>query len=174
MSNYQPPALRHEKLLDRPVAAAAVTPEINTDHKPRPKRRRKKKKSQGAWPVPPGPSEERQTGRPVVILGNTGRWSSPVDVSCAISECDSGIALDDDDDFGGSGGFVIEMMDPLDPRVALPVPERNVAPRDPGHDRLSWTVCYDDDCPVHLSEKNGSGWFPDGPGRSGWRDSRPS
>lgn len=107
-----------------------------------------------------------------MILGNTERWSSPVDVSCAISECDSGIALDDDD-FGGSGGFVIEMMDLLDPRVALPVPERNVAPRDPGHDRLSWTVCYDDDCPVHLSEKNGSGWFPDGPSRSRWRDSRP-
>lgn len=28
------------------------------------------------------------------------------------------------------------------------------------HADYSWTVCYDDDCRIHLSEKEGSGWFP--------------
>jgi hypothetical protein len=28
------------------------------------------------------------------------------------------------------------------------------------HARLSWTACYDDACPVHYSDKEGSGWFP--------------
>ena len=28
------------------------------------------------------------------------------------------------------------------------------------HPGLSWTACYDDQCPVHLSEKQGEGWFP--------------
>lgn len=164
MSNCRFPTLRYEQLPAHP--AVVVMPKIDLDHKPRPKkqRKRKKKKSQAEWPT-----EERQTERPVIVFGEAGRWSSPIDVSCAASECDSGIALDDDD-FGV--GFVVEMMDPLDPRVSLPVPERDVAPRDPGHERLSWTVCYDDDCPVHLSEKSGSGWFPGGPGGSRRRDSR--
>ena len=26
------------------------------------------------------------------------------------------------------------------------------------HTRLSWTACYDDNCRVHISEKEGSGW----------------
>jgi len=28
------------------------------------------------------------------------------------------------------------------------------------HAEMSWTVCYDDDCEIHLCEKQGSGWFP--------------
>jgi hypothetical protein len=28
------------------------------------------------------------------------------------------------------------------------------------HAYLSWTACYDNDCLIHLSEKEGSGWFP--------------
>jgi hypothetical protein len=28
------------------------------------------------------------------------------------------------------------------------------------HDQLNWTACYKDDCPTHLSEKEGSGYFP--------------
>ena len=28
------------------------------------------------------------------------------------------------------------------------------------HASLSWTACYDDSCWVHLSDKEGSGWFP--------------
>ena len=28
------------------------------------------------------------------------------------------------------------------------------------HNALSWTACYDDDCATHLSDKEGSGWFP--------------
>ncbi|KAG0639373.1 hypothetical protein HOY80DRAFT_963620 [Tuber brumale] len=28
------------------------------------------------------------------------------------------------------------------------------------HAEMSWTVCYDDDCEIHLCEKEGSGWFP--------------
>lgn len=30
----------------------------------------------------------------------------------------------------------------------------------PGHALLSWTACYNDGCPVHRSDKEGSGWFP--------------
>ena len=33
------------------------------------------------------------------------------------------------------------------------------------HVQLSWTGCYDDDCQLHLSEKEGSGWFPRAPRR---------
>ena len=28
------------------------------------------------------------------------------------------------------------------------------------HARLSWTACYQDHCPIHYSDKLGSGWFP--------------
>jgi retrotransposon gag protein/zinc knuckle protein len=28
------------------------------------------------------------------------------------------------------------------------------------HDGMSWTACYDDNCNTHLSDKQGSGWFP--------------
>ena len=31
------------------------------------------------------------------------------------------------------------------------------------HGSLNWTVCYDDNCLIHLSEKQGSGWFPQKP-----------
>lgn len=31
------------------------------------------------------------------------------------------------------------------------------------HKRLSWTACYDDNCVLHYSEKEGSGWFPKKP-----------
>lgn len=33
------------------------------------------------------------------------------------------------------------------------------------HDLLSWTACYDDQCLVHKSGKEGSGWFPQAPKR---------
>jgi hypothetical protein len=28
------------------------------------------------------------------------------------------------------------------------------------HDVMSWTAYYEDDCYLHLSDKQGSGWFP--------------
>ena len=28
------------------------------------------------------------------------------------------------------------------------------------HGTLSWTACYNDNCPVHESEKDGAGWYP--------------
>ncbi|KAH0613946.1 uncharacterized protein H6S33_005832 [Morchella sextelata] len=61
----------------------------------------------------------------------------------------------------------IEAMDPDDPRSHLPVPPQNIQniPRDPQHGLMSWTACYDDSCPVHFSDKNGSGWFPKAPRR---------
>jgi len=31
------------------------------------------------------------------------------------------------------------------------------------HEELSWTACYDDACPTHLSEKDGAGHWPQGP-----------
>jgi hypothetical protein len=33
------------------------------------------------------------------------------------------------------------------------------------HGALSWTAYYDNSCLMHLSEKNGSGYFPGGGGR---------
>ena len=33
----------------------------------------------------------------------------------------------------------------------------------PNHATLSWTGCYDNDCYIHLSDKQGSGWFPKRP-----------
>ena len=33
----------------------------------------------------------------------------------------------------------------------------------PNHATLSWTGCYDDDCYIHLSDKQGLGWFPKQP-----------
>ena len=40
------------------------------------------------------------------------------------------------------------------------------------HPGLSWTACYDDQCPVHLSEKEGEGWFPRKPGKKGKEPAR--
>lgn len=34
------------------------------------------------------------------------------------------------------------------------------------HDRLPWTVCYDDDCTKHQDEKQQAGWFPKQPGET--------
>lgn len=34
-----------------------------------------------------------------------------------------------------------------------------------GHDLLSWTACYDDDCLVHKQGKEGAGYFPRPPRR---------
>jgi len=31
------------------------------------------------------------------------------------------------------------------------------------HDQLSWTACYDDNCFVHMSSKDGAGWWPQKP-----------
>ena len=33
----------------------------------------------------------------------------------------------------------------------------------PNHATLSWTSCYDDNCYIHLSDKQGSRWFPKQP-----------
>src|SRR5579871_4577319 len=35
------------------------------------------------------------------------------------------------------------------------------------HAMMSWTACYDDNCPVHRSDKEGSGWYPSKPRRKG-------
>lgn len=34
------------------------------------------------------------------------------------------------------------------------------------HNSLTWTACYDDSCRTHLSDKQGSGWFPSKPRNS--------
>lgn len=59
--------------------------------------------------------------------------------------------------------LVIGAMDPTDPRASLPVPQQNIISHDPNHERLSWTACYDDSCPIHLSEKVGTGYYPSAP-----------
>lgn len=44
----------------------------------------------------------------------------------------------------------------------IKIPKQAVVP-DKRHSSLSWTACYDDHCKLHLSEKEGSGWFPKQP-----------
>ena len=34
---------------------------------------------------------------------------------------------------------------------------------DEQHEKLSWTACFKDACSIHRSDKEGSGWFPQGP-----------
>ena len=34
---------------------------------------------------------------------------------------------------------------------------------EPDHATLSWTGCYDNDCYIYLSDKQGLGWFPKQP-----------
>lgn len=41
------------------------------------------------------------------------------------------------------------------------------------HRGLSWTACYDDNCTTHLSSKEGSGWYPQGPRRSRPQPTKP-
>ena len=36
------------------------------------------------------------------------------------------------------------------------------------HANLSWTTCYDPDCQTHLSDKEGSRWFPKKPKKATW------
>jgi len=36
-------------------------------------------------------------------------------------------------------------------------------PGHPDHDSMSWTACYDDNCPTHRSDKDGAGWYPSKP-----------
>jgi len=38
--------------------------------------------------------------------------------------------------------------------------QKVAATRVPDHAELTWTACYDDDCHVHMSDKEGSGWYP--------------
>ena len=40
------------------------------------------------------------------------------------------------------------------------------------HLGLSWAACYDNQCPVHLSEKQGQGWFPQKPNKKGKEPAR--
>jgi len=49
-----------------------------------------------------------------------------------------------------------------------PIPPRNE------HASMSWTACYDDDCYVHQSEKEGANWFPQRPRTRRSRRSRAS
>ena len=36
---------------------------------------------------------------------------------------------------------------------------------DEQHEKLSWTAYFKDTCSIHCSDKEGSGWFPQGPKR---------
>lgn len=120
-------------------------PTIDADRKPKPKRWKKKTQKSPLAVVVETYSDTESSGG--VTLG-------PVDHDVEDYIPGAVVAAD---------SFFVTAMDPDDPRATLPVPERNVVPVDPKHAHLSWTVCYDDDCPIHLSDKNGSGWFPSGP-----------
>jgi hypothetical protein len=44
--------------------------------------------------------------------------------------------------------------------TTTPAKATAAATRIPDHAEMVWTSCYDDDCPTHLSDKEGSGWYP--------------
>ena len=48
--------------------------------------------------------------------------------------------------------------------------QTEILTKDMEHMRLSWTACYDDNCTTHLSDKQGSGWFPRKPRRKAGND----
>ena len=52
-------------------------------------------------------------------------------------------------------------------RKQFNVIQRGVHPKEqnPDYATLSWTTCYDDNCSIHLSDKQGLGWFPTRPRR---------
>ncbi|GME40229.1 putative retrotransposon gag protein [Neofusicoccum parvum] len=39
-------------------------------------------------------------------------------------------------------------------------PNPNWTPEQENHDALSWTVCFNDDCTTHQSDKDATGWYP--------------
>jgi hypothetical protein len=50
-------------------------------------------------------------------------------------------------------------QEPENPDDHPPV-SKQVADPDKQHGTLNWTFCFDDQCILHLSEKEASGWFP--------------
>lgn len=46
-----------------------------------------------------------------------------------------------------------------EPKGAL----RRRTPETTPHNTLSWTACYDDKCYIHMSDKDGAGWYPKKP-----------
>ncbi|KAG0134156.1 hypothetical protein HOY82DRAFT_537724 [Tuber indicum] len=49
---------------------------------------------------------------------------------------------------------------------------RKEHPGPSAHAEMSWTACYNDDCKIHLHEKQGSGWFPKRRGRKSRRNGK--
>jgi transposase InsO family protein len=47
-----------------------------------------------------------------------------------------------------------------DREKAAELAESSSPPAGPEHASMSWTACYDDNCPVHLDDKLGENWFP--------------
>ena len=60
----------------------------------------------------------------------------------------------------GAGSCLNNRCGDLDYRGPKPIEQDFVQHRHNEHTSLSWTACYDDTCCIHLSDKEGSGWFP--------------
>lgn len=74
----------------------------------------------------------------------------------------------------GQGGLdttgIQEPEERIEYNTLIDLPE-NAALRRDGRDQdshagLTWIACYDDDCAIHMSDKQGSGWWPTGKSRS--------
>ncbi|RPA95472.1 hypothetical protein L873DRAFT_1313025 [Choiromyces venosus 120613-1] len=48
--------------------------------------------------------------------------------------------------------------DPIPSLQSLTISQESPPPSP--HAEMSWTVCYNDDCEIHLHDKQGAGWFP--------------
>lgn len=71
--------------------------------------------------------------------------------------------VNDNDSHDSISGWNLESSDSdgvvREPMLHTPIHERVPTPA-VRHEHLSWTACYNDNCLVHLSEKEGSGWYP--------------
>ena len=61
---------------------------------------------------------------------------------------------------GKLGHFSRECSQNRNRKTSLPEKRTLTATRESNHGSLSWTACYEENCPTHLSDKEGSGWYP--------------
>ena len=74
---------------------------------------------------------------------------------------------------GHPGSLANRPKNPEEPKEVAPVgqPQRKkkTKPTKVPHEIMSWTACYNDDCAIHRSSKEGATWWPQKKKRSSWK-----